>query len=108
MKRVMTRDISFPVTSRHVMALLSVIAFGAGLVIMCRPEAHDRPAYYDGDGDDVGIAEERQTLTVDTATVQTVVQLAPLFPPHREVAQDSGAGVHGSASRILRSRAPPA
>jgi hypothetical protein len=74
------------------MALLSVIALGTGLVSVCLPEDPHQPAYYDGDGDDVGIAQERQTLVSTIAIVRTAVRLAPLLPSDREVAQSSKLG----------------
>jgi len=41
-------------------ALLTVLTFGAGLLGLCLPDDEaGGPAYYDGDGDDVGIVQER-------------------------------------------------
>jgi hypothetical protein len=99
---------NFRVGLRLVMALLSVIAFGTGLVSVCLPEDLHHPAYYDGDGDDVGIAQERLTLAYDIAVLQTVVQLAPPRFSLREVAQSSRVGAHVSTPRSSESRAPPA
>jgi hypothetical protein len=90
------------------MALLSLIAFGTGLVSVCLPDDFHQAAYYDGDADDVGIAQERQTLASNIAVVQNDVQLAALLPSHREEAQSSKAGAPVSSPRPFESRAPPA
>jgi len=108
LRDVMTRRMQFPAMSRLVMALLSLLAFGVGLISVCLPDDLRQPAYYDGDEDDVGIAQERQTLASNIAVVQPAVQLAPLLPSRREVVQSSGAGAHVSAPRRSESRAPPA
>jgi hypothetical protein len=108
LRDVMTQRMDLRVALRLVMALLIVTAFGTGLVSVCLPEDLHHPAYYDGDGDDVGIAQERQTLASDIAVVQTIVQLAPMRPSLREVAQSSGVGAHVSTPRSSESRAPPA
>lgn len=104
----MINGMYFRVGLRLLMGLLSVFVFGTGLVSVCLPEDLHHPAYYDGDGDDVGIAQERQTLACDIAVVQAVVQLAPLRPSLREVAQNSRVGAHVSTPRSSESRAPPA
>jgi hypothetical protein len=94
--------------SNVVMASLSLIAFGAGLVSVCLPGGYQQPAYYDGDEDDVGLAQDRQTLAPGIAIAQTAVQLAVLPPFHRDVAQSSSARAHVSSPRLSESRGPPA
>ena len=104
----MTRRIQFAVMSRLLVALLSLIAFAAGLVSVCLPDDPHQAAYYDGDEDDVGIAQERQTLASHIAVVQPAVQLAPLRPLHREGVQSPKARADASAPSCSESRAPPA
>ena len=104
----MTRRMQFAVMSRLLVALLSLIAFAAGLVSVCLPDDPHQAAYYDGDEDDVGIAQERQTLASNIAVVQPVVQLAPLPPFHREGVPSPTARADVSAPWRSESRAPPA
>ena len=104
----MTHRIQFAVMSRLLVALLSLLAFAAGLVSVCLPDDPHQAAYYDGDDDDVGIAQERQTLASHIAVVQPVVQLAPLLPLRREGVQSPKAQADVSAPSCSESRAPPA
>ena len=90
------------------MALLSLTAFAVGLTSVCLPDDVDQPAYYDGDEDDVGIVQERQTLVSHVGIVESVAHLAPplLFDigmVHRVDSQG-----HVVAIRCSESRAPPA
>jgi hypothetical protein len=90
------------------MALLSLAAFAVGLVSVCLPDDVHSPAYYDGDEDDVGIAQERQTLASHVGLVESVPHVAPpvLFDLEMVHRVDSKGRV--VAIRCSESRAPPA
>src|SRR5262245_19653691 len=102
------RDVMTRRTLRIVMALLSLTAFGAGLVSVCLPDDVHSAAYYDGDDDDVGVVQERQTLASHVGIVQPVVHLAPPLLFHREVVQRVNSAGYLVAPRRSESRAPPA
>lgn len=89
-------------------ALLSVLAFGTGLFSLGLPDEPDHWGSYDGDGDDVGIVQERSTVASDVAVVHTVVFLAPLLLSHREATPDSPDTPRVPPPGSLASRGPPA
>jgi hypothetical protein len=91
-----------------VMALLSLTAFAVGLVSVCLPDDARQPAYYDGDEDDVGIVQERQTLASHVGIVQSVAHPAPLLLSRLEVVHRVGPKGYVVAIRHSESRAPPA
>jgi hypothetical protein len=90
------------------MAPLSLTALGAGLVSVCLPDDVHSPAYYDGDDDDVGLVQERQTLALHVGIVQAIAYLAS--PPRfrREVVERVNSAGYAVAPRRPESRAPPA
>jgi hypothetical protein len=90
------------------MALLSLTAFAVGLVSVCLPDDVHSPAYYDGDEDDVGIAQERQTLAPHVGIGQSVAHIAPPLLFDLEMVHRVDSKGHVVAIRRSESRAPPA
>ena len=98
--------------ARLAVALLTLLTFGTGLVNLCLPDDDDAggPAFYDGDGDDVGVVQERARSPVasDAALLQApgvlptrLVSNPGMVPPDRDALPVAHPG-------DLTSRAPPA
>jgi len=90
------------------MTLLSVAALGVSLVNVCLPDYAHSPAYYDGDEDDVGIVQERQTLAFHVGILQPLALLAPPLLSRRDVLHRTDSSGDVLAPRGSDSRSPPA
>jgi hypothetical protein len=93
---------------RIVMAVLSLVAFTVGLASVCLPDDVRSPAYYDGDGDDVGIPQERHPFASQDAIVHTVAHVPPVTSHDCEVVPESRPRLAAAEPRGSESRAPPA
>jgi hypothetical protein len=87
--------------------LLSLLAFGAGLVSPCLPVELGYPGYYDGDEDDFGIVQERFSWAPPGVVAQIAV---PVVIPRPSRLEPSGHSVEPSPAAVRRPapRAPPA
>jgi hypothetical protein len=90
-----------------VMALLSLTAFAVGLTSVSLSDDLHSPAYYDGDEDDVGIVQERQTLVSHVGIVESVAHLAPPLLSPLEILRKVDSNDYAVAIRHSESCAPP-
>jgi hypothetical protein len=90
------------------MALVSLTGFAVGLVSVCLPDDVRQPAYYDGDEDDVGIPQERQTLVSHIGIVEPGAHRAPPLLSPLEILRQVDSSDYAVAIPRSESRAPPA
>jgi hypothetical protein len=88
-------------------AAVSMLAFGTGLLTLCLPDEPGGPAYYDGDDDDAGMVSERVTGVPQLAVVHTLVPSASLAFANRAVPRASSAPPLVFRPADLFQRAPP-
>src|SRR5262245_55133327 len=98
--------------ARLVVALLTVLTLGTGLLNLCLPDDDEAggPAYYDGDGDDVGVVPERARFPVasDAALLQAPGLLPTRLASHRGIVPPDRDALPVALPGDLTSRAPPA
>jgi hypothetical protein len=88
-------------------AAVSMLAFGTGLLTLCLPDSPGGPAYYDGDDDDAGMVPERVTGVPHPAVVHTLAPSISLDFASRTVARASSALFPVFRPADLLQRAPP-
>ena len=91
-----------------VMAAISLAALTVGLASVCLPDDLQSSAYYDGDGDDVGMVAERHPFALPLGIVHAVAHVHPPMPFHGQRVRRSHPTAAVAESGDSESRAPPA